>query len=353
VFVPQVVSEAATTQPSPDPTVTPSPAPPTSTPSPVPDTLTLADWPALSLAEWPRPLNDNGLCIHNITEQYYDEQNLSLQISRLKEMNIRWTLLLYGDENMLKIAAPMFRDAGITVVWRKMLRPYERYYDWGRDIQVLRDLGVEPYMQIYNEPSLPAEWDNKEMDQASFMENFISAAAQVYNAGGYVGVQTVDNDWLVQALEEIKRRGGEKIFGRMFLIPHPYGLNHPPDYVEDPNGVLGFLQQAKVVSDTIGFVPPMIAGEGGWKWNATDDSRFPPIDAERHRDYHLAVFDWFRTGQLSNGQPLPDELFAFCPWLLSSKLDDSAWFDSFYGDHVPTIEAVKALPAFVRRFSWE
>ena len=314
--------------------------------------MILADWPALSLAEWPRPANDNGLCMHNIGEQYYDEQNLSLQISRLKEMNIRWTVLLYGDENMLKIAAPMFRDAGITVIWRKMLRADERYYDWGRDIQVLRDLGVEPYMQLYNEPSLSAEW-NEGIDQARFMENFLSAVTQVYNAGGYVGVQMVDDAWLVKALEEIKRRGGEKVFGRMFLIPHPYGLNHPPDYTKDTNGVLGFLDQARIVSDTIGFVPPMIAGEGGWKWNATDDSNYPPIDVERHRDYHLAVFNWFRTGQLSNGQPLPDTLFAFCPWLLSSKLDDSAWFDSFYGDHTPTIDAVKAMPVFQRKFSWE
>ena len=185
------------------------------------------------------------------------------------------------------------------------------------------------------------------------MSSPISAVTQVYNAGGYVGVQMVDDAWLVTALDEIKRRGGEKVFGRMFLIPHPYGLNHPPDYTADTNGVLGFLDQARIVSDTIGFVPPMIAGEGGWKWNATDDANYPPIDAERHRDYHLEVFNWFRTGQLSNGQPLPDTLLAFCPWLLSSKLDDSAWFDSFYGDHTPTIDAVKALPVFQRRFSWE
>jgi hypothetical protein len=67
----------------------------------------------------------------------------------------------------------------------------------------------------------------------------------------------------------------------------------------------------------------------------------------------MAVFDWFRTGVLSNGEPLPDYLFAFCPWLLSSKLDDSAWFDSFAGDHTPTIEAVQAIPPYVRRFSWD
>ena len=352
---PEVVVVAPTAEPSATPTlsstlvVTPTLQPATPTPRP----MQLADWPALTLADWPRPANDNGLCMHNIGEAYYDEANLDRQISRLKEMNIRWTLMLYGDENQLMKAAPRFRDAGITVVWRRMLRANERYYDWGRDIDLMRQMGVEPYMQIYNEPSLQAEWTDGPVDQARFLDNWISAVEQVYNAGGYVGLQQVDTEWLRAALQEIQRRGGEKVFGRMFLVPHPYGLNHPPDYSEDPDGVLSFLDQARVVSETIGFVPPMIAGEAGWKWNATDDQRYPPIDANLHSDYHRAVFDWFRSGVLSNGQPLPDYLFAFCPWLLSSKLDDSAWFDSFAGDHVLTIEAVKAIPPFQRRFSWE
>jgi hypothetical protein len=208
-------------------------------------------------------------------------------------------------------------------------------------------------MQIYNEPGLPVEWSEGYPELPMFLDNLMNAVEQVYNAGGYVGLQFVDDEWLLAALREIKARGGEKVFQRMFLIPHPYGLNHPPDYTKDPNGVLGFLHQAELVRQEIGFVPPMIAGEGGWKWNATDDPLYPPVDATLHRDYHMAVFDWFRTGVLSNGEPLPDTLFAFCPWLLSSKLDDSAWFDSFAGDHTPTIDAVKAIPPYVRRFSWE
>lgn len=328
--------------------------PPPDPEEPGPEPMSLADWPAIpSLADWPRPANDNGFCIHNITQAYYHDENLDLQISRLKQMNMRWTLMLYGDENQLMKAAPRFRDAGIMVVWRKMLRPYESYWDWGRDIELLRELGMEPYMQIYNEPSLPAEWREGKVDQEEFLENFISAVQQIYNAGGYVGLQFVSDEWLRTALQEIKRRGGEKVFERMFLVPHPYGLNHPPDYVEDSNSVLSFLGQARVAEEEIGFVPPMIAGEGGWKWNATDDNRFPSIDATLHRDYHLALFNWFRAGVLSNGEALPDYLFAFCPWLLSSKLDDSAWFDSFAGDHTPTIEAVQAISDFQRRFSWD
>jgi len=117
--------------------------------------------------------------------------------------------------------------------------------------------------------------------------------------------------------------------------------------------VLGFRYFADIFQQELGFVPPMIAGEGGWKYGATDDSRFPRIEDQLHRDYHLEVFNWFKSGVLSNGDPLPDYLLAFCPWLLASKMDDSAWFDSFAGDRVLTIEAVRNMPPFIRRFSWD
>ena len=253
----------------------------------------------------------------------------------------------------MRKAATKFRDAGITVVWRKMRRPYQRFFELGRDVQILQELGMPPYMQLYNEPLNPAEWDGREVNEERFFQNLLRAAAQVYNAGGYVGLQLLDERSLVTILREMKAHGGEAIFGRMFFVPHPYGLNHPPDYAEDCNAVLGFRCFAHVFEQEIGFVPPMIAGEGGWKWNATDDHRFPPIDAELHGRYHLELYDWFRRRTLSDGQPLPDYLFAFCPWLLSDKMDDSAWFDSFAGDHTPTIEAVQSIPPFRRKFSWE
>lgn len=343
-------TSAPTEMPTTLPADTATPAPPE--PTPAPRLMQLADWPAMTLQEWPRPANDNGLCIHNMAEAYPSEQEIDLQISRLQSMHMRWTVIHYGDEEQLKRAAPRYRDAGIMVVWRKNVRSYQSYFDWGRDVELLKSLGVVPYMQVYNEPNLPAEWDNQPIDQQLFLNNLMMAVEQVYNAGGYVGLQFVDDEWLVAALREIKARGGEKVFQRMFLVPHPYGLNHPPNYTADPNSVLGFLHQARVVQAEIGFVPPMIAGEGGWKWNATDDRNFPAIDATLHRDYHVELFNWFRTGVLSNGEPLPDTLFAFCPWLLSDRGDDSAWFDSFAGERTLTVEAVRAIPEFTRRFSW-
>ena len=356
--VPSTPTKTATATPQPTETrkprrratATPVPAPPTPTEI---WQMELEDLPPLSLQDWPRPAQDNGLCIHFIPEEYHTPEHLDHHISRMVDMRMKWALVIYADEIQLEMVAPKFRDAGITVIWRKMLYPGEKYFDWGRDVQVLQSLGVPPYIQIYNEPSLEAGWEDPPVRKEAFMQDLLKAARDVYNAGGYVGLQFVDPQWLKETLYEIRLHGGERIFQRMFFVPHPYGLNHPPSYQEDLNAVLGFLTFAQVFREEIGFVPPMIAGEGGWKYGATDDNRFPKIDDQLHRDYHVEVFNWFRTGTLSNGEPLPDYMFAFCPWLLSSKMDDSAWFDSFAGDRTLTIDAVKAIPPFTRRFSWQ
>jgi len=349
-------TNTATAQPSSTPRPTrgasQTPVPASPTPTEIWQ-MELEDLPPMSRQDWPRPAQDNGLCIHFIPEAYHTPEHLDHHISHLMDMKMKWALVIYADELQLEMAAPKFRDAGITVVWRRILYPGEKYYDWGRDAQVLQSLGVPPYFQIYNEPSLEAGWEDPPVPRARFFQDLLKAARDVYNAGGYVGLQFVDPQWLREALYEIRLHGGEPIFQRMFFVPHPYGLNHPPSYQEDLNSVLGFLTFAQVFQEEIGFVPPMIAGEGGWMYGATDDDRFGEIDDQLHRDYHVEVFNWFRTGMLSNGQPLPDYLFALCPWLLSSKMDDSAWFDSFAGDHTLTIEAVKDIPPFTRRFSWD
>ena len=321
---------------------------PTSTPAP----LVLRDWPAIALPDWPRPAGDNGRCMHFLRTAYYEDEELDRNIARLQDLGCKWCLVIYADEIQLERAATRFKAAGIMVVWRKMLRPYKHYNNWERDIRILQEMGLPPYMQLYNEPSLDEEWDGRSIDQEFFLENLMQGCRDVYNAGGYVGLQFVNDRWLRDALQALRERGGERIFGRMFFVPHPYALNHPPDYTGDENAVLGFRHYAAIFEEEIGFIPPMIAGEGGWKYGATDDPHFPRIDDELHRDYHVAVFDWFRTGRLSDGQPLPDYLFAFCPWLLAAPLEDSAWYDSFAGDHVLTIEAVKAIPPFERKFSW-
>jgi hypothetical protein len=250
--------------------------------------------------------------------------------------------------------APMFKEAGIMVVWRPFVRPYESYNHWVKDIEFLQAQKIAPYIQLYNEPSLAQEWDEDHpIDRETYLANLLPAIRQVYDAGGYVGLQFLDPDWLRVTLQKMKAEGMNDVFDHLFFVPHLYGLNHPPAYDDDINSALGFREFAQVFDEEIGFVPVMIAGEGGWRPGEAQDDRYPMVDETLHRDYHAAVFEWFRTGQLSNGEPLPDYFFAFCPWLISDPNDPAAWFDSASGDRALTIEAVEAMPVFERKFSWD
>ncbi len=333
------------------PTAAESPSP-TASATPAPALPLRDDLPPLALKDWPRPVDDNGLGIHFIATGYYDEQELDRQIARMQDLHLKWALVLYADENHLELAARKFKQAGIIVVWRKTLRPYQRYNSWGRDIEILNQVGMPPYMQLYNEPELPAEWEGQPQDWNLFLGNLLQATKDVYNAGGYPGIQFLDEDHLRDFISQLYARQGEPIFHRMFFIAHSYGLNHPPDYTQDTNGVLGFVIFAQIFQHRLGYIPPIIVGEGGWKVGSAEDNRYPTIDEALHRDYTLAVMNWFQSGKMSNGSPLPDYLFAFCHWMLSGAEEAGAWYDAFNGNRELTIQAVQNLPLFTREFSW-
>jgi len=320
--------------------------PPLDFPAPTQD---YAGW----LQTWPRPDVDNGQGIHFLQTHQFDPIEAQRQVNRMKQLGMRWALVHYADHEQLVRIAPIFQEAGITAIWRPFVRPYETYPSWGEDVGFLRSRGLAPYMQLYNEPSLAQEWDAQAVDQEIYLRNLTPAIQQVYDAGGYVGLQFANPEWVRLTLREIKLQGMSDVFYRLFFVPHLYGLNHPPDYDEDINGVLGFRKFAEVFEEEIGFVPVMIAGEGGWRLGEAQDNRYPAVSETLHRDYHLAVIDWFRSGQLTNGEALPDYLFAVCPWLISDPRDPSAWFDSDSGDRILTIEAIQAIPPYEREFSWD
>lgn len=334
----------------PNPAVT-STVSPSSTASPVLPLRT--DLPPLALRDWPRPANDNGRCMHFLPTGYYTPRDFEIQIPRLQGLQVRWVLALYADENQLRLAATRFKAAGIVPIWRKTLRAYQRYYAWDRDIKILSDIGLPPYFQLYNEPDIPAEWDGRDVNRDQWVPAFVQTAKDVYNAGGYVGLQVLDEDWLRAVIETVKAQKGERLFTRLFFVPHPYGVNHPPSYVEDDVSVLGFRGAADIFQKEVGYIPPFIAGEGGWKYKDGEDNRFPMIDDKLHAQYHVELFNWFRIGKLSDGQPLPDYLFAFCPWILAAPMESAAWYDSFEGNRELTISEVKKIPIFTRKFSWD
>jgi hypothetical protein len=109
--------------------------------------------------------------------------------------------------------------------------------------------------------------------------------------------------------------------------------------------VLGFEFFAEAFQRRLGFVPPIICAEGGWLYGAYDDHRYPRVEGELHAKFTKHVYKWFRRGRMTGGIPLPDYLFAVCPWILSGPSDE-AWYG--FTTKVQTIEAVRTIPEFVR-----
>lgn len=327
------------------------------------------------LSAWPRPPYDNGRGIHSLPTGYYEDWVLDLLIKYMKEMHMTWTVVLYNDENMLRLAATKFRDAGIMVIWRPDIRPGQGYLYIERDMAILNEIGMPAYLQLYNEAEVATEWAHEggQINLGEFARHWVKLADEVYRYGGFPGLQVVDPEGLMRVIDEIRAQGKEYLFNEMFFIPHPYGSNHPPAYPYDPNMqgrepgktvdddwfcVLGFLKYGHIFQEKLGFVPPMIAGEGGWTVKIQEDDKYPPVSFEQHRDWHVELFTWFRTGRLSNGEPLPDYLFAYCPWVIGSanymEFDQAAWYKSeSTGTKKLTIKALQRMPSFERKFSWE
>ena len=138
------------------------------------------------------------------------------------------------------------------------------------------------------------------------------------------------------------------------MVVHERGgaLGIARDQGGDDVAVLVFLEYAAWMKERIGFVLPIIGGEGGWQFGAQEDTRYPKVEAPLHARYHAEMFDWFRTGIIGNGEPLLDYLFSIAPWIASGWGGDD-WWGGPLGDKTETIEAVRAIPPFVRKFSWD
>ncbi len=331
-----------------------------------PPTVVLTAENLARLRTFPRPARDNGRGLHFDLD--LRDSTIQRTIEHLTSINARWTMIYAQDELQARRAAQACWNAGIMPIVRIGKRVDESF-DPVVYVNALKEMGAPPYVQIYNEPGDIREWKTWPGDNWAqiFAGRWASAAARVVDAGGYPGLQILDKGELDAVVAEVRAIGRTDIWERAFFALHNYGANHPPAYPYDPRNqqdspgetilddevsVLAFLAYAKWMQERIGFVLPMIGGEGGWEFGSHEDQRYPKCEQPYHAQYHAEMFDWFRTGILSNGEPLPDYLFSITPWIVSGWGADD-WWGGPLGDKTETINAVKAIPEFERKFSWD
>jgi LysM repeat protein len=351
----------------------------------------------MNLRDFPRPKNDNGIGLHfrlDLTETD-NKPYISQGVEWLQQIHAKWTLVAGQDWLQIGKAARMISDAGIMPVCRLVCKIDKPFIDWETGVKTLLDLGIPAYMQIFNEPGDDREW-NSHPDIARFGAKWADAAARVFDAGGFPGVGAVlgQDEWLA-AFNAVQANGRSDIWQKAWFCVHNYGSNHPPSYpyddvnqkgipvtadeyakykfsmpldelnefrrthahpgetvMDDDTTVLRFIEFKKWMEDSLGFCLPMIGGEGGWEWQVEEDLRYPKLPDEWHANYTREMFEWFRFGKVSDGSPLPDELFCCTPWIQADGQADSWWFGPL-GTKQLTIDTVASIPTFVRQFSWD
>ncbi|HRW04439.1 MAG TPA: hypothetical protein P5121_05065 [Caldilineaceae bacterium] len=331
-----------------------------------PPTVRLTPENIAHLKTFPRPPRDNGRGLHF----HLDLRDFSIAetVQRLQSIHATWTLIYAQDELQAQRAAKACWAAGIMPVVR-IGKKIDEFVDTEQYVRALQAINVPPYVQIYNEPGDGREWEEERPNNYTkvFGERWARHAAKTVDVGGYAGLQVMGKEELFAAVDAVAAMGRQDIWQRAFFVVHNYGVNHPPAYpydeltqrehpgrtiLEDSVSILSFLAFAKWMQERIGFVLPIVGGEGGWQFGVNDDRRYPEVIQPYHADYHREVFDWFRTGLLSNGEPLPDYLFSVTPWLVGGWNTSEDWWGGPLGDKTETIEAVRTIPAFIRTFSW-
>jgi hypothetical protein len=222
----------------------------------------------------------------------------------------------------------------------------------------------------------------------AFASRWLKQAQALVDVDAYPGLQVNSIEDLRAVLAQAQKDGMEHIFRRAWFCCHNYGLNRPARYPyddinqralpvqhpewefagpvdqinrwrqegkhpgqtvhDDYRCVLGFLAYARVFEEELGFVPPIICGEGGWEYGDLTDRRYPKVGNFLHQAHHMAMFAWFKDGVLSDGGRLPEYLFAVCPWIVSGADEPGAWYDGPQGTRHQTVAAVAGMPRFAR-----
>jgi hypothetical protein len=351
------------------------------------DMVPVQTWPEVSTqyAGWPRPPADNGLGIHGGLD--LSEQALAADVTRAERLNVKWVMLDVENEAELRRAGSAYWQKGVMPVVRPRCKVDEDH-DFVEDARLMLDAGIPAYIQVYNAPEQADEWSAGEIDITAFALRWLTQARAVVEAGAYPGLQVNRIEDLRAVIGDAKRQGLQHIFRHAWFCSHNHGRNHPARYpyddinqrglpvqhpewefagsIEEVNRwrqqakqpgqdvsgaydcVLGFLAFARVFENELGFVPPVICGEGGWIYGDLSDRRYPKVSDYLHSAHHLAMFSWFRDGVLSDGGQLPEYLFAVCPWILSGADEPGAWYDGTYGTREQTIASVESMSHFVR-----
>jgi len=249
------------------------------------------------LANYPRPVNDNGRGVHwSPTNQKLPPEVVDYFVGELLEMNIKWVKFLQDD--LPALTDPYLVEQLAANDIEPVMRVYKPFNEPYQHLAALvaeaKQKGVH-YFELYNEPNVagPAGgWrEGETINIERIVDLWILAAREVHAAGGrpslppLAGGGTIDDIvFLRQFLEGIRARGQADLLPGSWIPVHNYFLNHPLDYPTDPVNVNDVLlteaeiaergltpEQVEAINDARRMAKLPRAQGGFWVGNTIDE----------------------------------------------------------------------------------
>lgn len=336
----------------------------------------------MELRQYDRPKNDNGRGIHWFTTQSAPDSLVDAYINECLAMNIKWVIFLNGFDWALHA-----NDYLVDRLLANEMMPILRVLTHPTgplpvDLPALVGHYVAKgvrYFQIHNEPNLKGEWPNNDFPpnmMAKFAEYWSNAALQVIDAGGWPGFPGLataggeyglhegeDLKYLIDALDAIHARLNAnqrtKLYDKLWISLHNYNMwgRDPittPMTRKDSHCFQKFRIYDEVVRAKIGRSLPILGTEGGTRLGIRSDNPYTDTHDENVvADHTVRSFRYMMD-------EAPDYFFCFCPWVLGSQLagnndwafEETAWYRA-NGTRQRVVNAVKGMPSYKRKFSWE
>jgi hypothetical protein len=283
------------------------------------------------------------------------DSDLAAHKDVLQAMKMKWVLFYVGDALQAQRCAVMAASIGAEPI----IRPKTKIGELGQWESIVTAVANvikhKPYIQLFNEPGNSGEWKSGHYNLDQLVGEWGNAARRVTDAGGLPGLQSMDEGEIKAILANVPA----DVSASMWFASHAYCSNHPPMYPADKGLTIfqddtccrRWREEGEWVKQTLGFYVPTIVTEGGPVFDQQEDMTYPRVNAQMFANWMVEIYGWFKTGSISGVEPLPDWFFAYCPFLLF----DYGGFQSFaWESQVPNvISAVSAIPAFVRKFSWD
>jgi len=267
-------------------------------------------------------------------------------------MHIKWVVFLNAKDDLdgnkyLVEKLAVNKIMPVMRIYYETISPAEKgeLETLNRLVKQYKSLGVS-YFQIFNEPNLECEWENKNLPENSiklFADAFIPRAKTVLEAGGIPGIpgpapgyydtdgKIKDGaDYFESMINELISRNERGLGSKCFVALHNYATSQDPK----SGGDRGFweFKKYRVITLKYALDIPQLGCEGGTRPEDVAG------DADKMADWIIHCYKSMKDA--------PDYFFCFSPWLLTAPAgggwEGHAWIKPD-GSELPVVKRLIEL----------